>query len=267
MVIERTRNRSAHARSRSRSLPALVASLLLAGPGGASAAPSALVGKLTKQYLRQCDKDGKTRWVKPHYQIGFISVVPARGLRLDAHLGKTVVAHGAVSFQATPSLPSSALENCPGQQMRNDWVQDRGGMRVRGPRPGLLGRVRTLHVTRVTTAKLLWLDRRGDRMRVRIRNSLSSPLRGLVLHARYERCFGGKRKLPGKPMPASETRKLGDLAPARRRALSLPLVKSVLPGKFKKTHTLREVYLISAARGTLVDLSQEVQSGLDRTCR
>ena len=67
-------------------------------------------------------------------------------------------------------------------------------------------------------------------------------------------------------MPASETRKLGDLAEGRRIALNLPAVKSVLP-KYKKTHALREVYLYSAAPRSLVDLSREQKPGLDHTCR
>ena len=228
-------------------------------------APTVLVGQLTRQYVKQCGKDRKVTWVAPHFQIGFIRVVPARGLRLEPLLGHTVVASGRVSTKA-PAQPSPTLENCPGRQMRNDWVEARGGTRVRGPHPGLLGSVKVLHATRARSLKLLRLEGQRGRVKVVLYNSLPVPLPGLMLHARYERCFGKKRILQGKPMAASETRKLGTLAPGKRLALNLPAVKSVLP-KYKKTHALREVYLYSAAARSLVDLSQEQAPGLDPTCR
>lgn len=273
--MNQTTTRPAPKRAVRRALPGAVmlgapvaAALILASGGAALAAPTMVVGKLTRQYLQECTKQGKTKWVAPHFQIGFFRVVPVKGVRLAPLVGKTVVAHGSTSEKAIPALPLSAQQNCPGRQMRGDWVIARGGMRVQGPRPGLLERVKTLHATRVSSAKLLWLDKRNGRIRVRLRNGLSVPLPGLMLHARYERCIGwGKKMLPGKPMPASETRKLGTLAARQRRTLSLPLVKTVLPARFKKTHALREVYLYSAVTGSLVDLSRELQTGLDRTCR
>ena len=235
--------------------------------GVAQAAPAMLVGKLTKQYVKECDKDGKARWVAPYFQIGFIRVVPAKKLRLERFVGKTVAAHGRASTKAPPARPSN-LENCRGRQMRSDWVESRGGDRVRGPRPGLLGRVKVFHVTRIKPTKLLRIHIWRGQITAMVRNTLPVALPGLTLHARYERCFYSKRKmLPGKPMPAEETHKLGVLKPGRRRALKLPVNKTVLPKKFKKTHALREVYLYSAATGSLVDLSQPVKSGVDLRCR
>ena len=245
----------------------VVAGFMVSGTP-ARADSTLLVGKLTRQHLKACGKDHKERWVAPHLQVGFIRVVPSVGLRLAPLVGKIVAVSGKALASPTLAPPAHlSLENCPVRQMRSDWVEAKGGTRVKGPRPGQLGRVEELYAEQATAVKLLWLDRRGKMVRVRVRNGFKVPLKGLALHARYERCIGTKRKLlPGKPMPASVTRKLGTLAPGKSRIVTLPVVRSVVP-RFKKTHALREVYLYSAESRALVDLSKELPVGLDRTCR
>ena len=177
-----------------RALAALAALAAVSAGGLAEAAPTLVVGQLTRQHVKECKKDGKIRWVAPHLQLGFVRVTAARGVKLDPLVGKTVAAWGKVSTTARPLRPLAALGNCPGAQMRGDWVEAKGGMRIRGPRPGSLGKVKLLHARRARAAKLLWLQRRGAGMRARVRNGLAVPLPKLTLHARYERCLGTRRQ-------------------------------------------------------------------------
>lgn len=169
--------------------------LLLVGlalPSGAQAGgalPSSrettLVGVLTKQAFKQCLAKWKQRWVDPHYQVGFVRIEPAKGLKLAPLVQQIVQVRGHSKF-----IPAKKVKNegtCMAMQMRSDWVEGPSGMRIRrSSKVGFGG----FHARLLRPIKPLSARRRGDRLQVRFKNTLKVPLGKTTLRLHYEGCYG-----------------------------------------------------------------------------
>jgi hypothetical protein len=172
-------------------LASSVAFCLVIGLGGAAlgaegaAAGEVLIGVLTEQADMVCNGTFAPEWVRPHYEVGFVEVIPAPGLNLDAWLGKAVVVRGSPAARPAP-LPEHT-GSCPGEQMRSDYVRSRQGIRIKRP---IEARPQAFTAASIGSFDGVEAKLVKGAIVVRLTNRLGLPLKGPEIRVHYEGCYG-----------------------------------------------------------------------------
>lgn len=179
-----------------RSRPALLAmcmgSFLCTQSAFAGDPPSGdivLVGMVSEQGIRQCQGVTKEpKWIHPHLEIGFVWAFPHKDFRF--HKSRLVIAKGRTAPR--PALRVKESLDCPGAQMRSDWVWSKNGMRVR--RNGSPPFNAAFISKSVKSFDGLVIRDKGapssSEMEVAFVNTTGHPLNNLKLIVHYEGCYG-----------------------------------------------------------------------------
>ncbi len=179
-----------------------------------------LVSFLTEQATPLCIDGGKTVWVEPRFELGFIPVA-ASAVPLSPLVNKAVIATGI------PNRTALSVRDFPGNQgpcdvaqMRSDWVVGRDGMRVR--RNGG-NRMLTFDVSELGLYEGLSVAVNNERVTVRLRSPVagSHPVRAAI---HYEGCMG-------KPGTLAEGKDV-TISDATATAVSFPTRKTESSGVY-----------------------------------
>lgn len=188
----------------------------LAFSGGAAAdtGDSWLVGVLTIQHIEQCNGGWDSEWVDPHHEVGFVRLIPGKGIDLKAWEGKLVMVRG----RSAP-LPVVEVKNtgeCPARQARNDWVFAKNGVRLQRSWPR--SPPAAFAVAEVKAFDGLTVRREGETLHLRFTNPFPGvTLDSVELQVHYEGCYG-------KPNTRTRHAKLGMIAPGAHVDVELPVL-------------------------------------------
>jgi hypothetical protein len=239
------------------SLALVFAALLSPGDGSAAPAspPERLVGLLSEQAQKQCTRDSpEPRWVNPWFEIGFTRVAPAEGVELAAWKGKLVVVEGR--REELPPLPKVEHAGpCAVMQMRSDYVEGPGGMRLHAPsflgEP--TGRPGGFRVTAVRAFEGLAARIDDDELVVTVTNPFDAPLAPLTVAVHYEGCYG-------KPGSTERRQEVPALAPGQSVTLRFPVIaeQAERPAG-RHVHTAYSVELRAPAGPARFDLDVPVR--------
>ena len=155
-------------------------------PGAGVAAPTVLVGLLSRQGDLLCDGTPTGKWVNQHHEVGYVGLVAGKQ-KLDRFESLPVIVTGRpLSNFRRPEVHHKGA--CPPpMQMRSDWIQGMSGMRIkRSPGPGFPG----FKVKSIRPWTGLSITRKGEQLVVRLRNEVGVDLRHLGLRVHYEGCYG-----------------------------------------------------------------------------
>ena len=215
-----------------------------------------LVGVLSEQWARRCTAKGD-EWVDPHLEVGFVRLQPARGAKLEKARGLPVIARGR-ALSSVKSAPAADTAPCEQAQMRSDWVHARSGFRIR--RPGT--RPAGFAADRVERWDGLVLSRAGERISVKLKNTLGRPLGDVVLTLHYEGCYG-------KPNSLTEHRRFATLAAGDSVESDFPVLKRLPAGTASPrggVHAAHSVQLDARAERITFDLDLGLPPELAVTC-
>jgi len=186
-------------------IPIACATLLLATPAASAAdvGDSWVVGVLTLQHAEQCTGSWDSEWVDPHHEVGFVRLVPVKGVDLKAWEGKLVMVRGVPA--PPPVVVVKHTGECPGRQARNDWIFAKNGVRLQRtwPQP---------HPAAFTALEVKAFDgltvrRDGETLHLRFTNPFEDiTLDSVEVQIHYEGCYG-------KPGTRTRHAKLGMVAP------------------------------------------------------
>jgi hypothetical protein len=228
----------------------------LAAPRANAGAPPPktvqLVGLLTEQHQQRCLPDRKVEWIDPHFQVGFVRLLPAAGVSLREHVGKIVIVTGRVQPGYVPTKPVHTGD-CPPMQMRMDFVVAREGWRVKrgkAPRPP------AFVVTGVKPVEAIALTQKGAQITLKVTNAFGVPLRGLTITAHYEGCKGrSASESNGQGLP-------GVLRPGKDYAMDIPAVirEEGAKPRSKPTLQLHSVQVSATVDGFLFDLDVPIST-------
>jgi hypothetical protein len=172
--------------------------------------PEVVVGVLTEQHARRCRTGGRVDWIDPHFEVGFVHILPVGGLSLAPYVGQPMLVWGATSRAYQP--PAVKHEGvCPMAQMRSDWVEAKSGFRVRRntlPFQAISsGYVQRLTGFAVTATK--------DTLTVTFTNPFTRALKDVTLRMHYEGCYG-------KPGTRAKDQTFATVAPGKAVKASFP---------------------------------------------
>ncbi len=239
-------------------LLAATVAVLLAPAALARPAQELLVGVLSEQWARRCTAKGD-EWVDPHLEVGFVRLQPARGAPLEKARDLPVVARGR-ALSSVKSARARVVDTAPCEQaqMRSDWVHARSGFRIR--RPGT--RPAGFAADRVERWDGLVLSRAGERISVKLKNTLGRRLDGVVLTMHYEGCYG-------KPGSLAEQRRFATLAPGDSVESDFPVLKRLPAGSASPrggVHAAHSVQLDGRGEAITFDLDLGIPPELAVTC-
>ena len=227
----------------------LLAIMCLATSTAALSADTIVVGRLTKQATKKCLKDYKVEWVEHRYEVGFIPLQGDFKNPDPSLIGQSVVVTGA-----PVSAPISHIKHegpCAEAQMRSDWVEAEGGIRVR--RTGV-DRLSGLKVSEIKKLEGLRALRTDKGIEVKFINPFKVPLRNLTLRMHYEGCYG-------KPGHDTVDRRRRELPPGRKFfALFPPLKVSKTNRRGRSQHAARSIQLLGPSDEILFDLDIPIGS-------
>lgn len=224
-----------------------------------------LVGRISRQHVQVCLGGQREKWVYPHFQAGFVRLVPAGDLELAPLAGRAAVLRGRVD--ADRRFPHPGHQgHCPGRQARSDWVFSKRGVRLKRDLAAGVERPPSFTATAAEPFAGLSAERRGEMIRVRFRNRLPLALSDLTLVMHYEGCYG-------KPMSPSRRRALGALARGETASARFPArwrhdtTRGGLPKANRGLHRAHSVQLVSQDPAVLFDLDLPLNELLDRAPR
>lgn len=222
---------------------ALALGLLLAPPA-AFAEEIRLVGFVTQQGQKRCLKEWREEWLDLHHQVGFTRLTGTPSAK--AFEGKIVVVTGVEDKPFKwPSVPAHEVE-CPVPQMRSDWVEGKGGIRVRrADSPFANFKHSSIEELKGLTVTLQDQPVGPPKLNIRYHNHLM-PLGNVTLTVHYEGCYG-------KPGSTSDTHKVGSLGTGDSFSHALAAIVSRDKNPRGKTYRAASIQLRAEAPGLHLD--------------
>ena len=224
-----------------------------------------LVGRISRQHVQVCLGGQREKWVDPHFEAGFVRLVPAGDLELAPLAGRAAVLRGRV--EPGRRFPHPGHQgHCPGRQARSDWVFSKRGVRLKRELAPGQERPASFTATAAEPFAGLSAERRGEMIRVRFRNRLPLALSDLTLVLHYEGCYG-------KPMSPTRRQAFGALAPGEVASARFPArwrhdtTRGGGPKADRGLHRAHSVQVISQDPAVLFDLDLPLNELLDRAPR
>lgn len=175
-----------------------------------------LVGELAEGGVERCLPDWKREWVNRYPMVGFTPLKPKAGVDPAPHYGRLVVVEGVVDPAGLGrQAPVENTGECAMEQMRSDWVNTPGGMRVM--RPGMGAVAGALTATKITPWDGLALRVEGDELVAVLTNTFTTTLVAPTIRVHYEGCFG-------KPGTTSREKSARDLTAGEKLTFRAPLL-------------------------------------------
>ncbi len=182
------------------------------GDVNADVGESWVVGVLTHQHAEQCNGSWDSEWVDPHHEVGFVRLIPGKGIDLKAWEGKLVMVRGLPA--SPPVVEVKHTGDCPGRQARSDWIFAKNGVRLRRSWPR--SRPAAFKAVEVKAFDGLTVRREGETLHLRFTNPFPNvTLDSVELQVHYEGCYG-------KPNTVTRHAKLGKIASGAHVDVELP---------------------------------------------
>lgn len=175
--------------------------------------PVIIVGVLTKQADKKCTGKPDPEWINEHFQVGFTRIANSQ-VDLEPFVGKIVAVTGAPLHHYVPP-PIVHTGQCMVPQMRSDWVEGPGGMRVKRLDGGVYP---AFAVRKVEVHGGVQIRKSGDDVRVAFTNHTGRDLENVKVHLHYEGCYG-------KPGTIDETKGFPVVKPGEEVIMSFPALE------------------------------------------
>lgn len=150
-----------------------------------------VVGELLEGGHKVCRANGEVTWHARYPMVGFTPLEVADGGEARLYRGRVVVAEGELTGASDVERPADLPEDegeCPIMQMRSDWVEAVGGVRML--RDGMGGRG-VFRATRLRVWDGLVVTARGGEIAARVTNTFADEtLADVDLIVHYEGCYG-----------------------------------------------------------------------------
>ena len=219
---------------------ALLVALTLSAPPHGEAVT--VLGRMTEQGQKQCQKGWQVEWVDRHMQVGFVRVV-GELKKLKTHEGRLLMVEGTVDTKFPIKAVSHQAE-CPVPQMRSDWVEGYQGIRIRRNASLPFSMMR---MTRATPVQLT-AKSEGTTIDVSFTNPLKTPMTGLTVTVHHEGCYG-------KPGATSAAKTFKTVKPGETVTMTAPRIIDSQQTRRGGQHAARAVTLsASESKGVYLDV-------------
>lgn len=192
-----------------------------------------LVGVFSQQYTRLCT-GAEDQWVDPHYEVGFIRVIPPEKskIKFDSYLDQLVIVMGEVdSLYQVP--PVQHTGNCQGGQAQAEIK---------------VTKIPALKIKEIKKFEGLRVESTPEEVEVIFENSFLEDLKNVKIIAHYEGCYG-------KPMPGESSRIFKRL---RKRESAFARFPKIL-----QNHAINSIQIYSSNQDILFDFDWPVKEGAE----
>ncbi|MBW2701460.1 MAG: hypothetical protein JRF33_11645 [Deltaproteobacteria bacterium] len=211
-----------------------------------------LLGRVSEQYVQVCLGDQNEEWVDPHFEAGFVRLIPGAGVNLATLAGKLALLEGRVDPNRHFPHPGHKGD-CPGRQARMDWIFAKRGVRLlRSLAQGVI-RPESFNIAKAKSFTGLSVTRKGDRLKVRFTNTLPLALSDVELLMHYEGCYG-------KPGTMVQSKSFANLLTGKTVGAEFPVHlrresgKNPRPGHDRSRHVAYSLQILSKDKVALFDL-------------
>lgn len=226
--------------------------------------PVLLIGHLTQQSY--CEN---SKWIDPHFEIGFVPVVLDPQIDAKSFVQKMVVAMGEVDSSIPPRKIQAGFSCGQEAQSRGDWVWGKdGSVRELREVPSWIRKQLKWNEFETTTVRVnsikpfsgLTAKMEGKELVVSFTNTLRRDLKEITVKAHYEGCYG-------KPGAIHQEKSFSSVAVnqtvlARFPVISVDEKQTNTPLGDRSQHVVHSIQIVSSDQDVWFDLDASVKGDL-----